>query len=153
VAPLSPSSNPSSKLSHGSKDRRKLIGTYPNRYERSSSSRLRPPSPAVGSGTSQSGSTIFSGSSAASGSKKKSRLREEILRNSTPGAPGLRLDLFPFVKARLSEIPFRPPRYTEGPRTVDFLRQEMLRTVFGWDGPVVSLIRYERKLVSCSSRF
>ena len=147
VPPLSPSSNPSSsKLSRGSRDqlRRRMVGTYPNRYERSASSRLRPPSPAVGSGTSQSGgSTIFTGSSSALSGKKKVRVREDSLSGSSRARVAPPLDMFPMLKLRLSEVPFRAPRYPEGPRSVDFLRQEMLRTIFGWDGPVVDLLRYE----------
>ncbi|KAJ9648022.1 hypothetical protein H2199_001799 [Coniosporium tulheliwenetii] len=52
------------------------------------------------------------------------------------------LDLFPSVKARLSDVPFRTPQY--GPqRTTDDLRQQMLSVVFGWDDDIESLVRDE----------
>jgi hypothetical protein len=54
------------------------------------------------------------------------------------------MDLFPFTKARLSEVPFRASEL--GPdRTPDDLRQNMLRVVFGWDNDIVELVRDERK--------
>jgi hypothetical protein len=55
------------------------------------------------------------------------------------------MDLFPFTKARLSDVPFRPTEL--GPeRTPDDLRLNMLKVVFGWDNDIDELIRDERKL-------
>lgn len=154
IGPLSPTSSRSSTVSRNS-DRKKKRPTYPNRYERTSSSRLRPQSPGMVSQASGStisrgpGSTVFSSgtsiaSSAASGhrpSTRSSRLRGEVLRSPEEAKPVT--DLFPFIRSRLSETPFRPPRYPDGQRSPDMLRREMLRTVFGWDGEVEDLIRHE----------
>ena len=42
------------------------------------------------------------------------------------------MDLFPFTKTRLSDVPFRPTDL--GPeRTPDDLRLNMLKVVFGWE--------------------
>lgn len=56
----------------------------------------------------------------------------------------LMLDLFPFVKARLTELKFRPPRYDSATLNPEVLRREMLRVVFGWDEDIEGLIRDER---------
>lgn len=58
--------------------------------------------------------------------------------------PLAQVDLFPFVKARLTDIPFRSPRYSPE-RTVDELRQQMLAVVFGWEDTTEALIRDQRK--------
>jgi hypothetical protein len=53
------------------------------------------------------------------------------------------LELFPYTKARLSEVPFQAPTYDQDRRTPDDLRQQMLRVVFGWHEDVETLIRDE----------
>lgn len=53
------------------------------------------------------------------------------------------VDLFPFAKARLSEVPFRSPSYS-AERSIGELRQQMLSIVFGWEDDVEALIRDER---------
>ena len=59
------------------------------------------------------------------------------------------MDLFPYTKARLSEVRFRPPQYpTNSAATPDILRKEMLSVVFGWEHDIESLIRDEREYLS-----
>jgi hypothetical protein len=54
------------------------------------------------------------------------------------------MDLFPFTKARLSDVPYRNSQL--GPdRSPDDLRQNMLRVVFGWENDIEELVRDERK--------
>jgi hypothetical protein len=54
------------------------------------------------------------------------------------------MDLFPFTKARLGDVPYRNSQL--GPeRTPEDLRQNMLRVVFGWENDIDELIRDERK--------
>ena len=56
------------------------------------------------------------------------------------------LDLFPFTKARLTDVPFRPTDL--GPeRSPDDLRLNMLKVVFGWDNDIEDLVRDERKSI------
>lgn len=89
--------------------------------------------------------SIRSVSSAASSSSKRrgsSSLRQEILRS--PDEAKAEVDLFPFLKARLSGVAFRTPEYS-AERTPDDLRQQMLSVVFGWDGDIEDLIRDERE--------
>lgn len=155
LAPLSPvSSHASSTRSSVRSGKPRKRPTYPTRYDRSQSSRLRPNSPANFSTTSstKASSTVFSSASSTTSDNRKppSRLRNDV--NNTPkakqqipatkpaGPPG---ELFPFVKARLTEVQFKPPRYPDGGRTPDFLRQELVRCIFGWDGEVEELIQYE----------
>lgn len=54
------------------------------------------------------------------------------------------MDLFPFTKARLSEVAFKTAQLPVQ-RTPDDLRQQMLSVVFGWDNDIVELVRDERK--------
>jgi hypothetical protein len=149
VPPLSPVSSRSSNISRssrGASGKKKRAGpSYPTRYERQASGRLRPPSPSIQSTSSRSSATPTVFSSGSGKSKAGSRLREDLLRKPYEGAKGKQMDLFEYAKARLSEIPFRPPQL-DGKRTPDTLRREMLRTVFGWDADIVDLIRDEGKL-------
>lgn len=82
-------------------------------------------------------------SSATSSRHGSSRLRHQILRSPEEAKALNIVDLFPFTKSRLSEVPFTSPRY-EG-LSVDDLRSQMLSIVFGWDGDIEELIRDERK--------
>ena len=53
-----------------------------------------------------------------------------------------KMDLFPFTKARLADVPFRPTDL--GPqRSPDDLRRNLLKVVFGWDNDIDDLIRDE----------
>jgi len=89
-------------------------------------------------------------SSTASSNYKNSGLRQEVLRSPDDGTAPMAMDLFPFVKARLSEVTFRPPHYDQPRRTPDDLRQQMLSIVFGWEDDIEALVRDERKfLCSC----
>lgn len=151
LAPLSPVSSRSSSVvsrsskGTGSKSKRS-VGSYPTRWERSQTTKLRPNSPGIVSISSHTPSTIFSsGSSSASGHRTRSALRQEVLRSPDEAKALKMMDLFPYIKARLSDVPFRPPVY-EGVRTSEVLRREMLKTVFGWDGDIRELIRDECKL-------
>lgn len=117
-------------------------------------------SPSVYSQNTQSETTVFSASSARSATSGResvslrsvssnassrhgsSRLRQEILRSPDESKQTMMMDLFPFTKARLTEVDFRAPKY-EG-LSVDDLRVQMLSTVFDWDDDIEMLIRDER---------
>ncbi|KAL5114670.1 hypothetical protein ACEQ8H_007464 [Pleosporales sp. CAS-2024a] len=87
--------------------------------------------------------SIRSFSSAASSRYDKSALRKEVLRTSPPEFKQTHdMDLFPFTKARLSDVPFRPTQLGSE-RTPDDLRMNMLKVVFGWDNDIDELIRDE----------
>jgi hypothetical protein len=95
-------------------------------------------------GTSAESISIRSTSSAASSRYGNSALRKEVLRSPEEVQKPRTTDLFPFTKARLTDVPFRPTEL--GPeRTPDDLRLNMLRVVFGWDNEIDELIRDERK--------
>ena len=82
--------------------------------------------------------TTTSGSSV----QRSSRLRTEI--QVSPDTPtSVAVDLFPYIKARLSEVKFQPPTYDKDQLTPDDLRRQMLRVVFGWHGDAEDLIRDE----------
>lgn len=82
--------------------------------------------------------TMTSGSSYSKGS----RLRQEVMVSpDTPTQPVI--ELFPYTKARLSEVPFQAPIYDHEHRTPDDLRQQMLRVVFGWHDEAENLVRDE----------
>ncbi|KAJ9604453.1 hypothetical protein H2200_011289 [Cladophialophora chaetospira] len=77
----------------------------------------------------------------ARGSKKGSRLKQEVIMS-----PEERVvtELFPFTRARLHDVPYRPPRsMDEGHLTPDDLRLQMLSVVFGWEADIQDLIRDE----------
>lgn len=95
-------------------------------------------------GTSRESISIRSTSSAASSRIPSSALRKEVLRSPDEAQRIKVMDLFPFTKARLSDVPYRNSEL--GPdRTPDDLRQNMLRIVFGWENDIEELIRDECK--------
>jgi hypothetical protein len=98
-------------------------------------------------GTSRESISIRSTSSTASSSRYgSSALRKEVLRSPDESHKTKNMDLFPFTKARLSDVPYRNSQL--GPnRSPDDLRQNMLRVVFGWDNDIEELIRDECKFV------
>lgn len=96
-------------------------------------------------GASRESVSIRSASSAASARYGNSALRKEVLRSPDESKNTQNMELFPFTKARLSDVPFRPTEL--GPeRTPDDLRLNMLKVVFGWDNDIDELIRDERML-------
>jgi hypothetical protein len=99
-------------------------------------------------GNSRESISIRSTSSVASSSRYgSSALRKEVLRSPDESHKTKNMDLFPFTKARLSDVPYRNSQL--GPdRSPDDLRQNMLRVVFGWENDIEELIRDECKLVS-----
>lgn len=73
--------------------------------------------------------------------RKNSRLRQEVL--PSPEDKPLQ-ELFPYIRARLTDLPYRPPRsIDETNLTPDDLRRQMLSVVFGWDDDIDELIRDE----------
>lgn len=90
--------------------------------------------------------SIRSASSLNSAKYKPSALRKEYSRNKQElQTTSARIDLFPFLKARLSDVPFRTPHYGEAACTPEVLRREMLSVVFGWNDDIELLIREECK--------
>ncbi|KAL1959091.1 hypothetical protein VTO42DRAFT_2878 [Malbranchea cinnamomea] len=71
-----------------------------------------------------------------------SRLRNEVL--PSPEEEDFVVDLFPYIRSRLNELPYRPPRRLDDTiSTPDEHRKHMLQVVFGWDGDIEGLIRDE----------
>ena len=106
-------------------------------------SMLTGPSPALPSSTTISSSLAPSLSSSQHRSHRKgSRLRQEVLRSPERGnAP---VDLFPYTRARLTDVPFKQPQTLDQSHlTPDDLRRQMLSVVFGWGGDITELIHEE----------
>lgn len=73
--------------------------------------------------------------------RKSSRLRQEVIMSPEERPID---DLFPFTRARLNDVPYKPPRQLSDPEmTPDNLRRQMLSTVFGWTEDIHDLIRDE----------
>lgn len=101
------------------------------------------PSMARPSGSSISSSIASSMASSQHRSRRKgSRLRQEVLMSPDHGnAP---VDLFPYTRARLSDVPFKQPQGLDQDHlTPDDLRRQMLSVVFGWDHDIRDLIHDE----------
>ena len=78
--------------------------------------------------------------------RKGSRLRQEIL--PSPEDKPIK-ELFPYTRARLSDVPYRPIRpFDESHLTPDDLRKQMLSVVFGWEEDIQDLIRDECEYIS-----
>ncbi|KAI9807036.1 MAG: hypothetical protein M1825_005753 [Sarcosagium campestre] len=82
-------------------------------------------------------------SSQSSHLSRPSRLRQEVMRS--PEENNAPIDLFPYTRARLTDVPYRnpPARGSSEPTPAD-LRNQMLTAVFGWEGDVKALIQDER---------
>lgn len=81
-------------------------------------------------------------------SRAASRLRNEV--HLSPAEKNI-VDLFPFTRARLNDVPYKQqPPLDDPDLTSDDLRQQMLSVVFGWDGDIEDLIKDECKLI-CST--
>lgn len=75
-------------------------------------------------------------------SRAGSRLRNEV--HLSPANKSL-VDLFPFIRARLNDVPYGHHRpLDETYLTPDDLRRQMLSVVFGWDNDIEDLIKDER---------
>ncbi|OAG44803.1 hypothetical protein AYO21_00764 [Fonsecaea monophora] len=73
--------------------------------------------------------------------RKGSRLRQEVIMSPEEA---LVAELFPYTRARLHDVPYRPPRsLDESHMTPDDLRRQMLSVVFGWEEDIQDLIRDE----------
>ncbi|KAJ8116727.1 hypothetical protein OPT61_g1901 [Boeremia exigua] len=97
----------------------------------------------IAAGASQASMSIRSGTSAAVSSRYgSSALRKEVMRGPDESEKTQKMDLFPFTKARLADVPFRPTEL--GPeRTPTDLRRNLLKVVFGWDNDIDELVRDE----------
>ncbi|KAF7183802.1 hypothetical protein CNMCM7691_004224 [Aspergillus felis] len=92
----------------------------------------------------QSGASYTYASSVSMSSVKSSRAGSR-LRNEVQFSPAeQRIDLFPFTRARLNDVPYRNHRpIDETHLTPNDLRRQMLSVVFGWDEDIQDLIRDE----------
>lgn len=154
VGPLSPVSSRGSTSSRSSGGSRRNLYRYDKPSSRSSEGSdgtVFSSGSSLRSGSSWRGResvSIRSTSSFASSSKPKSRgsssLRKEMLRSPEETANFAGMDLFPFTKARLSDVPFRMPQ-PGAAKAPDELRQQMLSVVFGWEDDIETLIREECK--------
>jgi len=117
--------------------------SYGTSVASSRASMLSGPSMARPSGSSISSSIASSIASSQHRSRRKgSRLRQEVLNSPDQGnAP---VDLFPYTRARLSDVPFKQPQALDQDHlTPDDLRRQMLSVVFGWDHDIGDLIHDE----------
>jgi hypothetical protein len=93
-------------------------------------------------GASQASVSIRSGTSAGASRYGSSALRKEVMRSPDESKKTQKMDLFPFTKARLADVPFRPTEL--GPeRSSNDLRKNLLKVVFGWENDIDELIRDE----------
>jgi hypothetical protein len=169
VGPLSPVSSRSSLRSRSSHGGGTKEHRPPSRTDSAKEQNKRAPSPGMQSNSNHSNSTgttfsngsnphygfqnramresvstrsLLSSSTSHSAAPKPSRLREVV-----PISPEFQetdaIDLFPFTRARLVDVPFRPPQYDQSRRTPDDLRVQMLNVVFGWPDDIELLIRDE----------
>lgn len=159
VGPLSPvSSRASSVSSSRSSEGGRRAPSY--RYDKPPSSRASNHSANEGTEFSFSqpirqpareSTSIKSASSFTSPRYRTSGLRKEVLRSPDEAQTGSLVDLFPYVKARLADVPFRTPHYGQVSRTPDVLRREMLSVVFGWNDDIEMMVRDERKWLQLAS--
>lgn len=81
-------------------------------------------------------------SAAPKSTRKTSRLRQEVI--MSPEEQAAAADLFPYTRARLHDVPYKPPRASDDAHlTPDDLRRQMLSVVFGWEGDIYDLLRDE----------
>ncbi|KAL4877104.1 hypothetical protein BJY04DRAFT_133707 [Aspergillus karnatakaensis] len=87
----------------------------------------------------------FAYASSVSMSSVKSSRPGSRLRNEVQFSPADKnVDLFPFTRARLNDVPYRSQQPLDETRmTPDDLRRQMLSMVFGWDGDIEALIKDE----------
>jgi hypothetical protein len=169
VGPLSPVSSRSSLKSRSSHGGAKKEARPPSRTGSAKEQKKRAPSPGMQSNSNHSNSTgttfsngsypqqgfqnramresistrsLLSSSTSHSMVAKPSRLKE-IMPVSPEFQDTVAIDLFPFTRARLGDVPFRPPQYDQSRRTPDDLRVQMLNVVFGWPDDIELLIRDE----------
>ena len=151
VGPLSPVSSRGSQSSKSSGSGRAPRYRYDKPHASSRSTKSSGGSGTVFSagtssyvGTSRESISIRSTSSATSSRYGSSALRKEVLRSPDESHRTKNMDLFPFTKARLHDIPYRNSDLGQN-RTPDALRKNMLRIVFGWENDIEELIRDECK--------
>ena len=72
--------------------------------------------------------------------RKGSRLRQEVIMSPMTPDDALVGDLFPFARARLSEVQQQSKPPNESNMTPDDLRKHMLTVVFGWEDDIYALI-------------
>ncbi|KAH0349359.1 hypothetical protein KCU81_g2980, partial [Aureobasidium melanogenum] len=141
---LSPTSSRASSVSSRSSNGGRRVPSY--RYDKAPSSRASEASYNEGTEFSfglPSRRPRESASVRSMSSLRSSGLRKEILRSSDEAQQTSQMDLFPYTRARLRDVPFRTPHYGQAPRTAELLRQEMLSVVFGWNDDIESLVRDE----------
>ena len=153
VMPLSPTSSRASSASSRSSGARRRDRKY--LYDRPDSSRASSNSGydgtefSMGVPSNRPGHeslSIRSVSSFASASNSRYRptnLRKEVMRSPEESKNTAGMDLFPYTKARLRDVPFRTPHYGTAPRTPELLQREMLSVIFGWNDTAQALIRDE----------
>jgi hypothetical protein len=141
---LSPTSSRASSASSRSSNGGRKVPSY--RYDKAPSSRASEVSYNDGTEFSfgvHSKTPRESVSVRSTSSFRSSALRKEILRSPEETQQTSQMDLFPYTRARLRDVPFRTPHYGQVARTPDILRQEMLSVVFGWNDDIESLVRDE----------
>lgn len=149
---LSPTSSRASSASSRSSNEGRRVPSY--RYDKAPSSRASEVSYNDGTEFSfgvHSKTPRESVSVRSTSSFRSSALRKEILRSPEETQQTSQMDLFPYTRARLRDVPFRTPHYGQVARTSDILRQEMLSVVFGWNDDIESLVRYECEYRAVSS--
>jgi hypothetical protein len=148
---LSPTSSRASSASSRSSNGGRRVPSY--RYDKAPSSRASEVSYNEGTEFSfglPSAKPRESVSVRSTSSFRSSALRKEILRSPDEAQQTAQMDLFPYTRARLRDVPFRTPHYGQVARTSDVLRQEMLSVVFGWNDDIESLVRDECRCCTAS---
>ncbi|EEH34166.2 WD domain-containing protein [Paracoccidioides lutzii Pb01] len=162
----SPLSNGSQTASTGSahsysRGVRGPVSVHSRSYNSGTTFSMSSPSPSIPesrSVTSLNYASSLSTSSRRSYTHGSSRLRHEYLPNSNGSNSGNSLEkpiteLFPYIRSRVNNVPFQPPRpQNDGNLSPDELRKQMLNVVFGWEGDIDGLIRDELRRHSPGSQ-
>ena len=146
VTPLSPISSRASMSSASSYGRRHKTRSRDRQYPSRTSERESEGTSFSSASSMRSGRdsiSIRTTSSMQPSRLQPSSLRQEMLRSPDEAKETAHLDLFPFTKARLTEVKFRVAQYGNQ-RTPAILRQAMLSVVFGWDDDIEELVRDEQ---------
>ncbi|KAF2772695.1 hypothetical protein EJ03DRAFT_348234 [Teratosphaeria nubilosa] len=155
VGPLSPvssrASSVSSQSSRGSRRARKYLYDKPESSRASTSTGMDGTEFSFGEPVRQGheSMSIRSVSSFASRTSRprqqfrSSNLRQELPRSPEETKQTIEMDLFPNLRARVRDVPFRTPHYGNMARTPELLQREMLSVVFGWNDDIENLIRNE----------
>lgn len=145
LGPLSPASSKASVSSASSYGRRHRSAPQRHATPGSDVTVFSNAASAMGRSTFSNRDRPSRSGSAAPPLTRSSALRQEILRSPADARRVNDADLFPHIRARLTQIKLKIPQ-TGQEMTVTDLQREMLSVVFDWSDSITSLLRFERKL-------